>query len=209
QERKAHADLVGVCCTDANTGVTVGQFGVIRRTTDGGSHWVPQSSGISELLAGVSFTDTNNGMISGDLGIILRTTDGGETWVRESTPTEYALGSISSTGSTAVGYGGAILRRVGSAPTPTPNPTATVTPTATTTPTVTPSATPIPTLCDNGIIQNGGFETGNFMGWTIDGNNETPVVTNTNVHSGTFSAFAGSASGGFCGFGFETPGDSS
>jgi hypothetical protein len=47
------------------------------------------------------------------------------------------------------------------------------------------------------------------MGWTIDGIDETPVVTNTNSHSGTFSAFVGDASQGFCGGGIEVVGDSS
>jgi hypothetical protein len=41
------------------------------------------------------------------------------------------------------------------------------------------------------VIINGGFETGDFTGWTIDGFNNSPVVTNTNSHSGTYSAFAG------------------
>jgi hypothetical protein len=40
-------------------------------------------------------------------------------------------------------------------------------------------------------IVNGGFETGNFNGWTIDGNSNTPVVNTVNPHSGTYSAAAG------------------
>jgi hypothetical protein len=55
-------------------------------------------------------------------------------------------------------------------------------------------------VCDTGLIQNEGFETGDFTHWTIDGNNNTPVVTNTQHHSGTFSAYAGGAPPGFfCG----------
>jgi hypothetical protein len=45
--------------------------------------------------------------------------------------------------------------------------------------------------CDSGIIQNGGFETGDLTGWVITGHNNDPVVTNTNPHSGTYSAAAG------------------
>jgi PEP-CTERM motif len=41
------------------------------------------------------------------------------------------------------------------------------------------------------IIQNGGFETGNFNGWTIDGHNNDPLVNSVNPHTGTFSAAAG------------------
>jgi hypothetical protein len=62
--------------------------------------------------------------------------------------------------------------------------------------------------CD--VIVNGGFETGDFTGWTIDGFNNAPVVTNTNTHSGTFSAFAGGdPPNAFCGSGAEPTGDSS
>jgi hypothetical protein len=72
-------------------------------------------------------------------------------------------------------------------PTPTPTASPTVTPTPTPTPTPTATATP----CDTGIILNGGFETGSFPPWVIDGHTNDPVVTNTQAHTGTFSAFAG------------------
>ena len=105
-------------------------------------------------------------------------------------------------------------------PTPTPTPTASPTPTATPTasPTPTPSATASPTAtptstptpCDSGIIDNGGFETGSFPPWVILNNDNLPVVTNVQAHSGTFSGFVGDSIDGYCGFpGFETPGDSS
>ena len=52
-------------------------------------------------------------------------------------------------------------------------------------------------VCDTGLIQNGGFETGGFApGWIIDGTMNAPVVNSTNPHSGTFSALAGNVSGG-------------
>ena len=71
-------------------------------------------------------------------------------------------------------------------------------------------ATPTPTPCDSGIIQNGGFETGDFPPWVILDQNETPVVTTTQVHSGTYSGFVGDAPDGFCGSpGGEANGDSS
>ena len=84
--------------------------------------------------------------------------------------------------------------------TPTPTPTATATGTATATPTATPSPTPTATPCDSGIIQNGGFETGSFPPWVILDQNASPVVTNLQAHSGSFSGFAGDAPDGFCGF---------
>jgi hypothetical protein len=95
-------------------------------------------------------------------------------------------------------------------PTPTPTATGTVSPTATATASPTPTATFTPTPCDNGAIQNEGFETGSFPPWVILNNDNLPVVTNTQAHSGNFSAFVGDSSNGFCGFpGTETPGDSS
>lgn len=88
--------------------------------------------------------------------------------------------------------------------TPTPTPTATPTTTAT------PTGTPTPTPCDSGIIQNDGFETGSFPPWIILDQDATPVVTNLQAHSGTFSGFVGDAPDGFCGFADVEPnGDSS
>jgi hypothetical protein len=46
-------------------------------------------------------------------------------------------------------------------------------------------------VCDSGIIQNEGFETGDFPPWVIDGHLNDPAVTDTDAHTGTFSAFAG------------------
>ena len=70
-------------------------------------------------------------------------------------------------------------------PTPTASPSTTPTPTSTTTPT--PTVTP----CDTGLIVNGGFETGSFPPWVIDGHSNDPVISTNFVHSGTHSAFAG------------------
>ena len=51
------------------------------------------------------------------------------------------------------------------------------------------------TFCDSLLIQNQGFETGNFPPWAIDGFSNAPVVTTDNPHSGNFSALAGRVSG--------------
>src|SRR5438128_4444364 len=53
------------------------------------------------------------------------------------------------------------------------------------TPTLTPTCSPGET------IVNGGFETGDFTGWILDGHINDPAIATNQVHSGTFSAFAG------------------
>jgi hypothetical protein len=88
---------------------------------------------------------------------------------------------------------------------------ATPTPTPTASPTPTPTSTPTPTPCDSGSIQNGGFETGSFPPWLIDGTQLSPVITTAQAHSGTHSALAGGTGTptGGCGSGTEPTGDSS
>jgi hypothetical protein len=91
-------------------------------------------------------------------------------------------------------------------PTPTPTASPSITPTPTSTPTPTPTVTP----CDTGIIQNEGFETGSFPPWVIDSSTDTPLVTNTLSHTGTYSAVCLSVlTPPFCGSGTEATGDSS
>ena len=45
------------------------------------------------------------------------------------------------------------------------------------------------------IVTNGGFETGNFNGWTQGGNTEFTGVDMASAHSGNFGVFAGPTSG--------------
>lgn len=78
--------LFGLSFTDANNGTAVGLSGSIVRTTDGGRHWINQSSGTSNWLYGVSFVDGSNGTVVGANGTILRTTDGGNSWDGKARP---------------------------------------------------------------------------------------------------------------------------
>jgi hypothetical protein len=93
----------------------------------------------------------------------------------------------------------------GGSPTPTPTPSNTPTPTATPsntptptatpsntpTPTPTPPPTPTPTPPPGGGITNGGFETGDFTGWTRGG---AATSISSTAHSGSHSAMVGSTS---------------
>ncbi len=56
-------------------------------------------------------------------------------------------------------------------------------------------------------LTNPGFEAGDLTGWTVDGTNDAPVVTNTFSHSGTYSAALGNFSPGD--ESYEPDGDSS
>ena len=84
--------------TDENNGCAAGidyngsnYFGVIIKTTDGGTNWTNQWSG--NWLLSIHFTDSNNGWAAG-AGIILKTTDGGTSWNTQITGTSYQLYSI-------------------------------------------------------------------------------------------------------------------
>jgi photosystem II stability/assembly factor-like uncharacterized protein len=105
--------LNGVSFVDVNTGTAVGALGTILRTTNGGSDWVFQASGIKTELFGVSFPDANNGTAVGNLGNIVRTTDGGQTWSSQISGTTNLLNDVCFTDAntgTIVGYNGIILR---------------------------------------------------------------------------------------------------
>jgi photosystem II stability/assembly factor-like uncharacterized protein len=62
----------------------VGQNATILKTTDGGTNWVAQNSGITGWLGSVHFQKADTGYVAGSNtagdGIILKTNDGGTTW---------------------------------------------------------------------------------------------------------------------------------
>jgi len=105
--------LNDVYFTDVLNGIAVGVGGTIIRTTDGGSTWLIQNSGVPATLYGVSFTDVNTGTAVGAWGTILRTTDGGSTWFVQNsgvTETLYGVSFIDVNTGTAVGPSGKIVR---------------------------------------------------------------------------------------------------
>ena len=84
----------------------VGYCGTIIATTDGGSHWSPQSSGTEFHLFGVCFADTRHGWAVGgateptrtssgrSVSLVLATTDGGSHWVPQSEAPGEPLGRV-------------------------------------------------------------------------------------------------------------------
>lgn len=65
---------------DANLGWRAGDVGEIFKTTDGGTTWVKQNSGINTAIQGIAFFDAQTGWATGAFGAVLRTSDGGSTW---------------------------------------------------------------------------------------------------------------------------------
>ncbi len=104
---------MGVSFSDQNTGTAVGINGTILRTTDGGTNWFPQLSGITDWFNSVCFTDANTGTVVSATGNILRTTDGGTTWILQTSPVYSNFWSVCFTDAdngTAVGSEGKIVR---------------------------------------------------------------------------------------------------
>ena len=105
--------LNGVCLTNANTAIVVGDSGTILRTTNGGGIWTKQSSGTSNYLLGVSFPNIDTGFVVGGNGTILRTIDGGVHWTAQLSGTTSTLRRVCFTTGrtgTVVGDNGTILR---------------------------------------------------------------------------------------------------
>ncbi len=79
-----HAAVSGPLLLDATLAgdaiITVGERGLIRRSTDGGKTWTDTPSGVATTLCAVSFADARNGWAAGHGAVILRTTDGGLSW---------------------------------------------------------------------------------------------------------------------------------
>lgn len=107
------SDVRAVSFVDSLTGYTVGLYGLINKTTDGGSSWTRQSSGTLLDLHDVTFRTPATGTAVGKGGTILRTSDGGATWYAQPSGSSNWLRSVSFTSvnvGTAVGIGGTILR---------------------------------------------------------------------------------------------------
>ena len=72
--------LLAVCFTDASTGYSVGGYGDIIKTSDGGLTWKTVSVASGADLWSVSFPSADTGFVSGAYGTVLQTTDAGASW---------------------------------------------------------------------------------------------------------------------------------
>jgi photosystem II stability/assembly factor-like uncharacterized protein len=77
------AALYDVYFSSPDTGISIGEFGTILHTNDGGKTWVPVQSGTKQTLRKLHFWDPGKGMAVGDSGTVLRTEDGGSHWSRQ------------------------------------------------------------------------------------------------------------------------------
>lgn len=103
-----HDDIIlnSVFFINSNTGWAVGNCDranplywtldpVIKKTTDGGSSWVSQSSGgITNPLLSVYFINDSIGYATGCNGIIIKTTNGGTNWVTLNSGTSEDINSV-------------------------------------------------------------------------------------------------------------------
>ncbi len=84
--------------TDSQNGWLIGETGMVKRTTNGGTIWTEQTnplSGTTQRLESVYFADKNLGWIAaGFSGKILATTDGGSNWAEQTGGTSEWLSSV-------------------------------------------------------------------------------------------------------------------
>lgn len=115
-----NTNLNGASFTSTGVGWSVGDAGLIQKTSDSGNNWVTQASTItSQNLLSVHFPSVLSGYVVGQNGIILATSDSGVTWnnVSPSTLTSKNLADVYF-GTTSVGWAvgtdGTVLRTINS-----------------------------------------------------------------------------------------------
>jgi len=76
---------------------TVGDGGIILKSTDCGSTWSPQTSGVTVDLKSIAAKSATDAIAVGKEGVIISTTDGGTTWVARTSGLPSACDQYSST----------------------------------------------------------------------------------------------------------------
>jgi len=87
--------LNGVDFITQDTGMVVGQQGLILRTTDGGEVWETVDAGVSTDLNTVRYVSETRVMAVGKAGVVIRSDDGGETWEEIPLGSSISLNGIS------------------------------------------------------------------------------------------------------------------
>ncbi|MBK6537175.1 MAG: T9SS type A sorting domain-containing protein [Ignavibacteria bacterium] len=93
---------------NSNTGICVGNYGVILRTTNGGVNWTQKSIVYENNLKSLAITSANIGYTVGDSGLALKSTDGGITWTRMSLVKPYYFFSSVFFVNDSIGYTGGV-----------------------------------------------------------------------------------------------------
>ncbi|MBI1804776.1 MAG: T9SS type A sorting domain-containing protein [Ignavibacteriae bacterium] len=88
-------------------------YGLLRKSTDGGTTWVDPPSGTDQYLLSIGFSNANRGWAVGGSGTIVTTTDGGQTWTKDLSNTTSELNKIvvQNSGAWVAGSDGLILKR--------------------------------------------------------------------------------------------------
>jgi photosystem II stability/assembly factor-like uncharacterized protein len=105
-------DLLAIDGRHNGNKTTVGKFGLILLTKDGGKTWQRRPSGTTKTLLAVSFADHEHGFIVGSGGTLLATVDSGATWQPQNSATkDHLLGvyALSPARVFAVGAFGTLL----------------------------------------------------------------------------------------------------
>jgi photosystem II stability/assembly factor-like uncharacterized protein len=74
--------MVSLYFIDEYTGWSVGEYGTIIKTTDGGNTWNICEIDILTDLLDVHFSTESTGFVVGEDGLILKTTNGGGSWIK-------------------------------------------------------------------------------------------------------------------------------
>jgi photosystem II stability/assembly factor-like uncharacterized protein len=100
-------DFYAAFCHSAAEVTIAGSGGMILRTTNSGSTWEIQTTGVSVNLLSMDFpVDRSTGYVVGEGGTILKTTNGGQLWVQESTGTTRSLNAVCFPQGNSTGYAG-------------------------------------------------------------------------------------------------------
>ena len=90
---------------NADSGIAVGNDGIILRTVDGGTNWIQINSTTTSDLKGITLDSAGlKAIIVGRNGTILSTIDNGRSWTQITSPTTNSLYCVDMNGAWTIGY---------------------------------------------------------------------------------------------------------